>query len=283
MKRELHIVLKALTYIFAIIGFVFTVVFFGMQHGLFNVRGSIAERNAFFGNQPTKEITIYTPPCINQQTICDWNQTPEWQVVKGGLQKDSAVIAKVSSETGVPARMIASVVVPEQTRFFTANREVFKRYFEPLKILGSLSQFSLGISGIKQETANSIEKNIADRTSPLYPGTDFSSLITYTNPANHDAELYNRLTDAKDHYYQYLYTALFIKEIEEEWSTAGFPIDQNPGVVVTLFNLGFQASHPNATPLVGGSTITTGGKDITYGELGATFYYSDELVNQFTK
>ncbi len=53
--------------------------------------------------------------------------------------------------------MIASVVVPEQTRFFTSNREVFKRYFEPLKILGSLSQFSLGVSGIKEDTAIQIE------------------------------------------------------------------------------------------------------------------------------
>ena len=26
----------------------------------------------------------------------------------------------------------AAVIVPEQTRFFTSNREVFKRYFEPL-------------------------------------------------------------------------------------------------------------------------------------------------------
>jgi hypothetical protein len=283
MKEKARIIFNIVVYIFAAIGLVFTVVFFGMQYGLFNVKGSIADRNAFFKqqNQTQNPITIATPPCVDSNPSCDWNKTPEWNVVKGGLEKDSAIIQRVTIETGVPARMIASVVVPEQTRFFTANREVFKRYFEPLKILGSLSQFSLGVSGIKQNTAVAIENNLIDPNSVFYPGVDLARLVTYADPTKHDAELYNRLTDAKDHYYQYLYTALYIKEIEQQWNTAGFPIDQNPGVIVTLFNLGFQASHPNATPAVGGSIITTGGNTITYGELGEKFYASDELRDIF--
>ncbi|MGM3099375.1 hypothetical protein, partial [Bacillus cereus group sp. BC327] len=72
-----------------------------------------------------------------------------------------------------------SVVVPEQTRFFTSNREVFKRYFEPLKILGSLSQFSLGVSGIKEETAIQIENQALDSTSPFYPGLGMAALFSY--------------------------------------------------------------------------------------------------------
>lgn len=281
MKSFLNIFFKILLYVFALIGLVFTVAFVGMRYGVFNVRGSIAERNTFFGNGPTVSINKPATPCVGTQTICNWNETPEWLVISGGLTKDSAVIMRVSQETGVSSRMIASVVVPEQTRFFTANREIFKSYFEPLKLLGSLTQFSLGISGIKQTTAVNIEKYAGDPTSEFYPGSDMTNLFAYPDGTDHDSELYNRLTDAKDHYYQYLYTALFIKEIEAQWSKSGFDISQNPEAIVTLFNIGFQASHPNASPKVAGAEIKTGGKTYVYGELGADFYHSSELSNTF--
>lgn len=275
-------IFKIVTYIFAIIGLIFTAVYVGMQLGVFNVKGSISARNSFFQKGEKPSVIVATPPCNETSVkICDWNQTPEWAVVKGGLEKDTAIIQRVSAETGVSARMIASVVVPEQIRFFTANREVFKRYFEPLKILGSLSQFSLGVSGIKQETAENIEKYASDPTSPFYPGDGMSALITYAPGVNHSTELYSRLTDDKNHYYQYLYTALYIKEIQTQWANAGFDISTNPGVVVTLFNLGFQVSSPKPNPAIGGSVIVTGGQKITYGDLGAKFHESDELRSFF--
>ncbi len=263
---------------FALIGFIFTMVFIAMQFGLLNVRGSISERNSFFEN--TKD----TPSCTDQgRTICDWNTTAEWEAIKGGLLKDESIISRVSTETGVAERMIVAVVVPEQTRFFTSEREEFKRYFEPLKILGSLSQFSLGVSGIKQETARLIEAYAASTTSPFYPGTGMAELIRYSaTTTNHDTELYNRLTDSKNHYYSYLYTALYIKEIESQWEKAGYDVSKKPEVIVTLFNIGFQGSNPNPQPKTGGAIITVGGKQYTYGELGSAFYFSDELP-EFTR
>lgn len=276
----------AVLIIFALIGMVFTAVFIGMQFGAFNVRGSIAERNAFFGIGKGTDTTLAPEPpaqaCKDANAdTCNWNETPEWDVVAGGLTKDASIIQKVAGETNVSARLIASVVVPEQIRFFTAEREIFKRYFEPLKILGSLSQFSLGVSGIKQETANKIEQYANDPTSEFYPGDGYAALIAYQPGANHDTELYNRLTDAKNHYYSYLYTAIYIKEIEAQWAKAGFPVDNKPEVVGTLFNIGFQASHPNANPKTAGATITTGGKAYSFGELGANFANSLELRGQF--
>ena len=220
----------------------------------------------------------------NGQTFCAWNQTSEWATVSGGLEKDAAVIEKVSGETGIPARMIAAVVVPEQLRFFTSEREIFKSYFEPLKILGSLSQFSLGVSGIKQETANDEEKNASDSASPFYPGPNMAPLIAYEeSTTTHNDALYNRLTDPKDHYYSYLYTALYIKEVEAQWQKSGFDIHSNPAVIATLFNIGFANSKPNASPQVGGAPITIGGTTYLFGELGADFYASDELTNIFPK
>lgn len=286
MKKTSKYILFTVVGLFALIGLVFTIVFIGMRFGIFNVRGSIADRNQFFTNlAPEKKVVdTNTPPCeATLDSVCEWNKTPEWNVIREGLTKDADIINRVSKETGVAPRMIVAVVVPEQIRFFTANREVFKRYFEPLKILGSLTQFSLGVSGIKQDTALSIENHIADLNSPYYPGKDMSSLIAYKEGVDHDSELYNRLTDSKNHYYSYLYTALFIQQIETQWQSAGYNVTKSPEAITTLFNLGFGASKPNAYPIAGGAPITTGGKTYLYGELGKLFYSSDELLTLFSR
>ena len=57
-----------------------------------------------------------------------------------------------------------------------------------------------------------------------------------------------------DHYYSYLYTALYIKEIEAQWERAGFPLTDKPDIVITLFNIGFERSNPNAAPAAGGAS-----------------------------
>ena len=263
----------------------FTAVFFGMRYGVLNVRGSIQERNKFFLDDKAKtDAFLYNRACLDEkEKVCDWNTTPEWSTISGGLKKDADIINRISNETGIQARMIASVVTPEQTRFFTSNREVWKSYFEPLKVLISLSKFSLGISGVKQDTAKAIEVHASDANSPFYPGPGMSDLLAYKEGANHDTELYNRLTDDKDHYYQYLYTAIYVKEIMAQWQKAGYDISHNPETVVTLFNLGFVKSVPNKEPVAGGAPITLGGKVYSYGELGSNFYYSNELIDIFPK
>lgn len=280
MKRYFGITLKVLIVLFALIGVTFVGVFVAMRFGLLNVRGSILERNAFFIGSSTTASVIQadnTPSCTDGSDSCAWNKTREWAVVAGGLEKDAPVIADVSAKTGIPSRLIASVVVPEQIRFFTSEREVFKRYFEPLKILGSLSQFSLGVSGIKQETAKKIEAYANDPTSLYFPGDEYARLIAYPPNVDHDAELYKRLTDPKNHYYSYLYTALFIKEIEAQWKNAGFPITDKPDIVATLFNIGFENSVPKANPETAGATITVGGMSYSFGSLAGSFYTSKEL------
>lgn len=213
--------------------------------------------------------------------VCDWYETEEWAVIKAGLLKDRLVIERVAKEVGLPARLVAAVVVPEQARFFSSNREVFKRWFEPMKLLGSLSKFSLGVSGIKMETAYKIEEYALDATSEFYPGTDFSNLFAYQAGENRDTVLYDRLTDEKDHYFSYLYTALFLKEVQMQWERAGFKNQARPEILVTLFNLGFAKSKPHDNPKAGGATLKIGGIDYTYGALGGLFYYSDELRAEF--
>lgn len=271
---------STLVYIFAGIGFVFTVVFIAMQFGWLNVRGSSIDRNSSLGIVPKTDnsngcIVAKNTTATNQP--CDWSMTVEWNVIQSGLQKDKTVIDDISSKTGISSRMIAAAVIPEQLRFFTSNRETFKKYFEPLKILSTLTKFSLGVSGIKQETAAAIEQYANDPTSVFYPGPGYAEMLAYAPGSDHDSELYKRLTDSQDHYYSYLYTAIFLKEIQSQWKVAGYDVTNRPDVLVTLFNVGFAASHPNANPAIAGSTITLGGKDYSFGQLGTLFYQSNEL------
>ena len=283
MNRWLRYILITLGALFMLIGLAFTAVFIAMQFGLLNVRGSNIERNQFFVSAEAAPKETAKPCVMDTVSVCTWSETPEWAVVEGGLEKDAAIIDRVSRETGVDARLIAAAVIPEQIRFFTSEREVFKRYFEPLKILGSLSQFSLGVSGIKQETARDIERYARDATSPFYPGPTYAALIAYPDGIDQDAELYKRLTDADNHYYSYLYTALYLREIEAQWGAAGYSLDGKPEIVITLFNIGFEHSNPHASPQAGGAAITVGGTSYPFGVLGGAFYHSDKLLNVFPR
>lgn len=275
-------IFKVIVIIFALIGLVFTIVFLGMQVGAFNVKGANGARNISLG--ATSTVPKPVNDCVDTtKTVCDWDKTVQWTTIKAALTKDASVIQDVSSKTGVDSRMIAATVIPEQLRYFTANRESFKKYFEPLKILGALSKFSLGVSGVKQETAVQIEKYANDSTSDFYPGDGIAALIAYPEGSSHDTVLFDRLTDEHNHYYSYLYTALYIKEIQSQWAKAGFDVSKQPEVPVTLFNVGFGASHPNATPRVAGSIITLGGAKYSFGQLGTLFYNSDELTDIFGK
>lgn len=312
MERFLTITYNFLVYLFAGIGMITTGVFFAMQFDLLSVPGSIDDRNQYFleayreqqsalyaaknaklsQGRPARIVTsqsaaeveeteVLDQPCLDiTQNTCTWDQTSEWAVIKAALAKDAVVLKRVEVETGVSARVIAAVVVPEQARFFSSNREVFKRWFEPMKLLGSLSQFSLGVSGIKQETAQQIEIYVHDVNSEFYPGDGYAELIAYSEEEDRDSVLYRRLTDEKNHYYSYLYTALFVKEITAQWERAGFGAAIRPEIVVTLFNLGFAKSKPNASPVAGGATLEIGGAEYTYGTLGGLFYYSNELQDE---
>ena len=293
-------VYNLLLIIFAIIGLAFCLVFVGMQFGVFNVKGSIDNRNKFFTDkegvvvvdQMQKEFRKNmeaTRHSIFPDVSFAWINTEEWQTLNSALTKDREVIRRAADTASISPRILVAVVIAEQIRFFTSDRENFKRVFEPLKMLGTLSQFSLGVSGIKPDTAKMIEANLKNPNSPFYISKEYEHVLDYKSGSelnsNLDASstdnLYNRLTDEHNHYYSYLYTALFIKEIEAQWLRAGYDISNRPEILATIFNLGFDKSIPKKDPEVAGSIITIGGEQITFGRLAYEFYYSGELLDIF--
>ncbi|HRZ30657.1 MAG TPA: hypothetical protein P5274_03290, partial [Candidatus Paceibacterota bacterium] len=209
-----------------------------------------------------------------------WLSTSDWLVLKEAIAKDQVLIKRVSHETGVSARLLVAMLVGEQLRLYTSEREVFKQIFQPLKILGVQSKFSWGVMGMKEETAKQIEINLKDKTSPFYLGVEFEKILDFkTNDPS--AERFKRLADSHDHYYSYLYTALYLKQIMKQWQMAGYDISDRPEILATLFNLGFTKSLPKTEPQVGGAEIEVGGQKYSFGGLAFQFYYSGELIEYF--
>jgi hypothetical protein len=260
-------------YTFAVFGVLLIGVFFAVQFGLTNESGVIdSQRGAFLAPQAAQSSTS-TPA---------WAGSEEWKTLKDAILKDRESIYKAAALAGIPSRLLVAELMVEQLRLFFDNRELFKTVFAPLKVLGNQSQFSWGVMGIKQDTAREIERNLTDTNSPFYPGSAYTRLLDFTTD-NPDRERFQRMIDDRDRFYSYLYASLYLKEVLAQWQKAGFDISGKPEIISTLYNIGFENSHPNAAPRVGGSEIRIGGATYSFGGLAAQFYVSQELIEYFPR
>ena len=275
MKINFRNIFKILICCFALIGFVFTAVFVAMQFGLLNVKGAVSERNSYF--QINDKLNLNTIDTAEQKD--SWKDTSEWNLLKEVFTRDQGVINRAASDAGISPRFIIGGVMGEQLRFFSNRRESFKNYFEPMKILATLSKFSFGIAGLKPQTVSLIDEHLKNPKSVFYLGSDMEHVADYAPGANIDTEIMNRITNTKDPYYSYLYVGLFMRQAIAQWGNAGYDISNRPEVIATLYNLGFNRSIPKADAKAGGAEIDVGGKIYTFGDLAYEFYYSDELTD----
>ncbi len=240
-----------------------------------------------FDNDPSFRILMDNCEVGNSQSASalhsayNWADTDEWNLMKEVFARDKDVIEKAAKDAGISPRLILSGVIGEQFRFFSSRRETFKSYFEPLKILATLSNTSYGIAGLKPKTVESIETNLKDTTSPFYLGLEMEHVADYDPSDDVPSVRLSRITDAKNSYYSYLYVGLFMKEIESQWQRAGYNIDNRPDVLATLYNLGFYYSIPKEDPKIGGTIINIGGASYAFGDVAYEFYYSGELSDIF--
>jgi len=254
---------NVLVYIFAVIGLVLASVYAAVELGLTKTAGIVDDQHDYFKNQ----------------TDTAWVQGQEWSVLKEAILKDKSDIFAAADKVGINPRMIVAVLMVEQLRLFHSDRELFKEIFAPLKILGNQSQFSWGVMGIKQDTARQIEDNLKDPASPWYLGPEYEHALDFATSSapDQDTQRFERLTDDKSRYFSYLYAALMMKEIETQWQKAGVPIDDRPDIIATLFNIGFQNSHPHQDPKPGGAEIDIGTTTYSFGGLAGSFYRSNEM------
>ena len=216
----------------------------------------------------------------NNLSVFEWMNIAEWIDFKVAVAKDKKLIDSVAKQTNVEERLIVSCLVGEQIRLFNSDREAYKRWIGPLKILSVESKFSLGVTGIKELTAKNIETYLKDSTSKFYLGKQYEHLLDFKTD-NPEKERIDRLITFKNHYYSYMYAAIFLKQMKLQWEKAGFPIADRPEILATLFNVGFPQSVPKSNPRVGGSTIKVNEKEYSFGALAYQFYYSGELHELF--
>ena len=296
LLKLLRQIFKFGIYLFAIIGFILIAGWVAILLGLTKTGGIIDANNRYFQevtNQLRKNasstdnqniaqiIADYNQKHESAQQISAWQKTPEWQVLREAIAKDKEQIDQASTLAGVNSRLVVSMLVGEQLRLYNSEREVYKQVFAPLKILGVQSQFSWGVTGLKEATAKKIEDNLRDTTSPFYLGSGQSHLLDFGTTTDIEGQRFARLTDEHNHYYSYLYTALYLRELMAEWQKAGYNISDRPEILATLFNLGFDKSLPKADPQVGGAEIDIGDQKYSFGSLAYQFYYSNELINEF--
>jgi hypothetical protein len=281
MKASLIYIAKALVIIFAVIGFVLTAGYFAIRFGWTNASGVIdIQRETFLSNG-----TAQTADVLNMSTQNSWEKTPEWQTLKSAILKDQGVIDRAAATSGVPARLIVENLIAEQLRFYFDDRTSYEQFFAPLKILGSETQFSWGVMGVKETTAVEIENNLTNINSPYYLGMQYANLLNFSSATSTSIseQRFVRMTNQDDHYYSYLYAGLYIHEVENQWHAAGFPIANKPDIIATLYNIGFSNSKPNAQPQSGGAAIPLGTQTWSFGSLAKSFYDSDELINEFPR
>jgi hypothetical protein len=270
----LNKIYKIFLYIFAIIGFVLIFGFIFYKLGWLKNSG-IVDSNFNYYDKSRSILATET---------YGWINTTEWQTLKTAITKDKDTLQRAENETGIKARLLASILFVEQMRLYNSDSELFKKIFEPLSILGVQSQFSWGVMGLKQETLIKIENNLKDSKSPFYLGKENENLLDFSaNNKNIDETRFNRITDEHNNYYSYLYTAIFIEQLEKQWENAGFDISERPEIIATLYNIGFEHSVPNANPQVGGAEIDIANQKYSFGGLAYEFYNSNELLDIFPR
>lgn len=212
--------------------------------------------------------------------LVPWMNEPSWGTLKEAILKDKPLIDSASRVTGVESRLIVACLVGEQIRLFNSNREKYKQYLGPMKVLSVQSQFSLGVNGIKDFTAMKVESNLKNPQSEFYMGEAYEHILDFSTEDVQN-ERFARLTNYHNHYYSYVYTGCILHQTMLQWKRAGYDISQRPDILCTLFNLGFAASHPGPSPRCGGSRIQVNGHTYTFGVIGSDFYFSGELAKDF--
>ncbi|MES2436497.1 MAG: DUF1402 family protein [Patescibacteria group bacterium] len=263
-----------LVYLFALIGFVLVAGYFAVKWQWTNSKSIIDQQDTFFKTSSSTPTSQNTP---------QWAEGDEWKVFKEAVIRDKESINKAAKASNTSPRLLVAELAVEQLRLFHTEREIFKSVFAPLKLLGNQSQFSWGVMGIKQETAIHIEQNLKNTRSPYYLGPSYENLLDFTATSTDDinTERFSRIIDENSRYYSYLYAALYNKQVITQWEKANFDISTNPGIVSTLYNIGFSHSKPNASPKIGGAELDILGKTYSFGGLAQEFYYSSELHEHF--
>ncbi len=174
-----------------------------------------------------------------------------------------ANIDLVANMLNVDKNLLKSAIIWEQVRGFFTYRWVAKKIITDNFGVMRMGQGSYGVGGVKLETA----KNILQRAKKHQKKT-FSK---HLNRNRTDDELKTVLQDREDSFYQILFAWLTLKEILSTRETSWNSIENQPWILLTLYNIWNKTPHPN--PEIGWATIDINWQQWSFGSLGMLMYY----------
>ncbi len=153
----------------------------------------------------------------------------------GNIQQAAATF-KIDSPT------LKAIIFTERT----LNVDWFDKALDvPTALKGYNS--SIGFCQVKLKTAYWIEVQLSDSTSEFYPGKQYQAILPLSKSPR---EIIQKLQNDS---LNILYAAAYIKIIQNYWKRAGYPINDRPDILGTLYSTGMfdqkgESRKPNANP-----------------------------------
>ncbi|HEX2962566.1 MAG: hypothetical protein HF300_03180 [Ignavibacteria bacterium] len=143
------------------------------------------------------------------------------------LEARKSLIHNAAQMFGVNERYLKAVIYVERTMNYDWKDDVLD---EILAASGLNS--SLGFCQVKLKTAYWIENQLNNAESEFYPGDKYKGLLKISgSPKEIIKKLYNDSLNI-------CYAAAYIKIMLSRWKTSGFPIDDKPEIMGTLYFAG---------------------------------------------
>jgi hypothetical protein len=165
-------------------------------------------------------------------------------------------IPSLSKNLWIEKELVYASIMTEQTRYSITQRWNVKKYLKNIPFLFSYTYWSKGIWWIKDFTATKIEKD--------------SNTYWYWDIFNT-----KEVKDLNDKYWEVVYPTYLIKNIIDRWNKDWFPIDKNPGAIITLYNFwNVRNKIPHSNPEIWWSIISiSNNKKFVFWELWRNFYW----------
>lgn len=158
------------------------------------------------------------------------------------IQEKFQLIERAAEKLEITPKYLAAIIYTERTLNYDWTDETFDVIIAKRGL-----NSSIGFCQLKLKTAYFIERQFNEITSVFYPGKKFANLLQISQIPQ---ELIDKLVNDSSNI---LYAAAYLRMMQTRWEKAGFPINDRPDILGTLYSTGLfyndgTERQPNAHP-----------------------------------
>lgn len=159
------------------------------------------------------------------------------------LKVNQALIQDSAKQFDINPLYLSTIIYTERVLNYS---ETDKKFDTLLAKVGYNS--SVGFCQVKLKTAYFIERLLHDANSQFYAGQKYKDILSVSQ---HPDEIINKLNDVQ---HNIQYAAGYLRIIQSYWTKAGFPINDRPDILGTLYSAGLfnndaSVRTPNINPV----------------------------------